>query len=140
MFKSNHSRSFIIHLFKCNYYYNKTSLNRLLSTSSLSTIYKWKTLNRDNIQSNAQTRHLNCLKRSNNVLDERIGSNVHYRRQSTTPTTENDEPRRIDPLDLTFHNTKQAYKSKKTSELLRAVFVLYLSQFDSLVFNHAKVC
>lgn len=139
MFKSNHSRSFIIHLFKCNYYYNKTSLNCLLSTSSLSTIYKWKTLNRDNIQSNAQTRHLNCLKRSNNVLDERIGSNVHYRRQSTTPTTENDEPRRIDPLDLTFHNTKQAYKSKKTSELLRAVFVLYLSQFDSLVFNHAKL-
>lgn len=44
-----------------------------------------------------------------------------------------------DTLDLTFRDTKQAYKSKTTAELLRAVIVLYISSFDTLVYNHAKV-
>lgn len=44
-----------------------------------------------------------------------------------------------DPLDLTFSNTKEAYKSKTTSELIRALLVLKLSSYDVLINNHAKV-
>ena len=45
-----------------------------------------------------------------------------------------------DPLDLTFSDTKQAFKSKTTLELLRGWFVLKLTTYDYLVYNHAKVC
>uniref|UniRef100_A0A1W7R9X5 Proline dehydrogenase n=1 Tax=Hadrurus spadix TaxID=141984 RepID=A0A1W7R9X5_9SCOR len=44
-----------------------------------------------------------------------------------------------DPLDLTFEDTKSAYKSKKTWELFRAYFVLKMTQFDYLVENHQKL-
>ena len=44
-----------------------------------------------------------------------------------------------DPLDLTFSNTKQAYKSKTTLELIRALVVLKLSSYGFLIDNHAKV-
>lgn len=44
-----------------------------------------------------------------------------------------------DKLDLTFSNTKDAYKSKTTSELIRALLVLKLSSYDILINNHARV-
>jgi hypothetical protein len=44
-----------------------------------------------------------------------------------------------DPLDLSFSNTKQVYKSKTTFELARALLVLKLSSFDFLIHNHKKV-
>ena len=45
----------------------------------------------------------------------------------------------VDPLDLTFSNTKEAYKSKTTWELMRALLVLKLSSYDFLINNHQKV-
>lgn len=42
-------------------------------------------------------------------------------------------------LDLSFTNTRNAYKSKTTFELLRAMLVLKLSSYDILVKNHKKV-
>ena len=44
-----------------------------------------------------------------------------------------------DELDLTFENTKDAYKSKTTWELMRALMVLKLTTIDYLVENHQKV-
>lgn len=44
-----------------------------------------------------------------------------------------------DELDLTFENTKNAYKSKTTWELIRALTVLKLTTFDYLVENNQKV-
>ncbi|KFM76765.1 Proline dehydrogenase 1, mitochondrial, partial [Stegodyphus mimosarum] len=41
-----------------------------------------------------------------------------------------------DELDLTFENTKDAYKSKTTWELVRALMVLKLTTFDYLVENN----
>lgn len=45
----------------------------------------------------------------------------------------------FEKLDLTFSDTKEAYKSKRTSELIRACLVLKLSSFNYLVQNHEKV-
>lgn len=42
-------------------------------------------------------------------------------------------------LDLTFSDTKEAYQSKTTAELFRAIFILQISQFKFLVHNHEKV-
>ncbi|KPM06402.1 proline dehydrogenase 1, mitochondrial-like protein [Sarcoptes scabiei] len=44
--------------------------------------------------------------------------------------------RKLDQLDMTFTNTEQAYRSKTTYELIRAIVVLYLSSFDVLVYSH----
>lgn len=44
-----------------------------------------------------------------------------------------------DELDLTFENTKDAYKSKTTWELLRAFLVLKLTTYDYLVENNQRV-
>jgi len=44
-----------------------------------------------------------------------------------------------EPLDLSFSNTRDAYKSKTTNQLLRALLVLKLSSYDFLVHNHSKV-
>ena len=44
-----------------------------------------------------------------------------------------------DPLDLTFSNTKEAYKSKTTGELTRALLVLKLSSYAFLINNHKRV-
>ncbi|GIY73398.1 uncharacterized protein CDAR_493601 [Caerostris darwini] len=44
-----------------------------------------------------------------------------------------------DELDLKFENTKNAYKSKTTWELIRALMVLKLSSYDYLVENNQKV-
>lgn len=60
-------------------------------------------------------------------------------RRSLSTDSKTLPPRRLDPLDLTFRDTKQAYKSKTTYELLRAIFVLKISQFDYLVYNNAMV-
>ena len=56
----------------------------------------------------------------------------------TTATTKINHRRR-DEIDLTFRNTAQAFKSKRTSELIRAIIVLTLSKFDILVYNYAIV-
>lgn len=60
-------------------------------------------------------------------------------RRSLSTDSKTLPPRRLDPLDLTFRDTKQAYKSKTTYELLRAIFVLKISQFDYLVYNNAML-
>lgn len=44
-----------------------------------------------------------------------------------------------EPLDLTFSNTKEAYKSKTSAELIRTLFVLKLSSYDFLIENHPRV-
>ncbi|KFM71181.1 Proline dehydrogenase 1, mitochondrial, partial [Stegodyphus mimosarum] len=44
-----------------------------------------------------------------------------------------------DSLDLTFENTKDAFKSKTTWELIRGLLVLKLSTNDYLVENHEKL-
>ena len=44
-----------------------------------------------------------------------------------------------DPLDLSFSNTKEAYKSKATFELIRAWFVLKLSSYNFIIEHNAKV-
>ncbi|KAH9493345.1 hypothetical protein DERF_014097 [Dermatophagoides farinae] len=56
---------------------------------------------------------------------------------STTTTTTTVGKNSIrDKLDLTFSDTEQAYRSKTTFELIRAIAILYVSSFDTLVFNH----
>lgn len=42
-------------------------------------------------------------------------------------------------LDLSFEDTKKAFKSKTTWEIIRAILVLRLSTIDYLVLNHHKV-
>lgn len=42
-------------------------------------------------------------------------------------------------IDLTFNNTKECFKSKKSSELMRAMIVLKLCSYPLLVDNHQKV-
>lgn len=44
-----------------------------------------------------------------------------------------------EPLDLSFENTVEAFKSKTTWEIIRAILVLKLSTIDYLVENHQKV-
>lgn len=44
-----------------------------------------------------------------------------------------------DELDLTFNSPKDAFKSKKTSELVRAYLVYQICSFDWLVENNAMV-
>ncbi|CAL1278097.1 unnamed protein product [Larinioides sclopetarius] len=60
--------------------------------------------------------------------------------QNSTQTAENpgSSPQR-DPLDLSFENTKNAFKSKTTWELFRAFLVLKLSTYSYLVENHEKL-
>ncbi|KAI2799457.1 hypothetical protein BLOT_011358 [Blomia tropicalis] len=60
--------------------------------------------------------------------------------QSGTIVHLSTEPaRKLDKIDLTFSNTKQAYKSKRTYELFRGILVLTISQFDFIVQNHDKI-
>ena len=54
-------------------------------------------------------------------------------------TNNSSSPRKLDQIDLTFRNTEQAYKSKTSFELFRAIVVLWVSQFDFIVYNHVKV-
>ena len=42
-------------------------------------------------------------------------------------------------FDLNFDNTREAFKSKTTSELIRALLVLKLCSFDLIVNNNSKV-
>lgn len=64
------------------------------------------------------------------TLSTKVGTSGHPSSPSRSPK---------DPLDLTFSDTKQAYKSKTTPELIRALVVLKLSSFDFLVNNSTKV-
>lgn len=61
-------------------------------------------------------------------------------RDEERPTDVSPVPkRRKDVLDLTFTNTKEAYKNKTSYELLRALVVLKLTSYDFVTNNHAKV-
>lgn len=53
--------------------------------------------------------------------------------------TDGEEKFQKDKLDLTFENTKDAYKSKTTWELIRALMVLKLSTYDFLAENNQQV-
>lgn len=59
--------------------------------------------------------------------------------ETTVETTQTEKARLPDPLDLTFEDTKSAYKSKTTWELFRALLVLKLTKYDYLVENHQKL-
>ncbi|XP_067145460.1 proline dehydrogenase 1, mitochondrial-like [Centruroides vittatus] len=82
----------------------------------------------------------NCLKRDYVVckyLTKRLKSNSANVLSSQENVEE--QPSQKDPLDLTFSNTKDAYKSKKTLELLRGFIVLKLCSYDYLVENHQRL-
>lgn len=66
---------------------------------------------------------------------------IHYNHQNGHRTLSSVDSRKnyYDKLDTTFTNTEQAYRSKTTFELIRAIAVLYVSSFDTLVYNHDKV-
>ncbi|XP_013777730.2 proline dehydrogenase 1, mitochondrial-like [Limulus polyphemus] len=74
-------------------------------------------------------------------------SNIRWKSSSTVVspetkgvgTAQNNEPPQRDPLDLTFENTKIAYKSKTSWELLRGLFVMKLSSYKVLVENNEKL-
>ncbi|RWS28166.1 proline dehydrogenase 1-like protein [Leptotrombidium deliense] len=61
-----------------------------------------------------------------------------YAKRANFETAKNAcSPPQKNPLD--FSDTKEAYKSKRTSELVRALIVLKLSSYDFLVVNHSKL-
>lgn len=98
--------------------------------------------------------HPRILLSANIIVNQRIISSIDIfpRYSSSTVTAASSKiltnnqrepsvpPPPRDPLDLTFSDTKQAFKSKTTLELLRGWFVLKLTTYDYLVYNHAKVC
>ena len=43
-------------------------------------------------------------------------------------------------MDMSFNNPQEAYRSKKTSEVFRALLVFNLCSFDWLIKNQKKVC
>lgn len=48
-------------------------------------------------------------------------------------------PRQIDPLDLKFNDPVAAFKSKTTTELVRAYFVYQMCSIEYIVENNMKV-
>ncbi|CAL1274052.1 unnamed protein product [Larinioides sclopetarius] len=93
-----------------------------------------------------------CLQKSNPKYFHRTYCSVRnelqkeqHRLKSTTATVVEsaDDVEGVkyqkDALDLTFDNTKDAYKSKTTWELIRALMVLKLSTYDYLVDNNQKL-
>lgn len=72
-------------------------------------------------------------------LKFRLLSNQTINQSVTGSNVDNQTKSPFDKLDLTFTDSKEAYKSKKTSELIRAYLVLKLSSFDYIVLNHDKV-
>lgn len=84
---------------------------------------------------NLQFNHGNNLHTSRRLLTALKTGSCDDKLKSENETTK----KPFDKLDLTFTDTKEAYKSKKTSELIRAYLVLKLSSFDFLVLNHEKV-
>ena len=130
MLKSTCSRPLVI--YGCSLHRTYPSSTSLL----LSRPYCPKSSKSLNLQSAITSRHLsaNCNRfLGNKETNSDVNTSAPSARQLSTET------RKLDPLDLTFRNTKQAYKSKTTYELLRAIFVLKISQFDILVYNHAVV-
>lgn len=51
----------------------------------------------------------------------------------------NDNEEKQHKLDLTFGNAEEAFRSKKTSELVRALFVFNLCSVEFLVKNNTEV-
>ncbi|UYV61265.1 PRODH, partial [Cordylochernes scorpioides] len=94
-------------------------------------------------------RYQKCLDRNGDYLEKASPICFHRRLKTSSPvveaqtavkTSSNSEqtPQR-DPLDLTFENTKAAFKSKTTSELIRALVVLRLCSFRFLIDNNEKL-
>lgn len=74
-------------------------------------------------------------------LKQCLPASVAGQSYSTTNSSGSTVPHaQKDPLDLSFENTVDAFKSKTTWEIFRAILVLKLSTFDYLVENHQKVC
>ncbi|XP_013420786.1 proline dehydrogenase 1, mitochondrial [Lingula anatina] len=67
-----------------------------------------------------------------------VAANVRQEKDAqVTQETDRDEP--YEKLDLTFENATEAYKSKKTSEVLRALFVFNLCSVRWLVEHNKEV-
>lgn len=96
------------------------------------------------IFSKSNSLFLNC-RCTCNVLNTDLSKQICFSRlKSTSVTAESavssdQEKFQKDDLDLTFENTKDAYKSKTTWELIRALTVLKLTTLDYLVENNQKV-
>lgn len=71
------------------------------------------------------------------ALLKRLAVNAprNVRALSSAPPT----PGRRDELDLSFNSPKDAFKSKKTSELVRAYLVYQICSVNWLVENNDKV-
>nr|XP_042905295.1 proline dehydrogenase 1, mitochondrial [Parasteatoda tepidariorum] len=78
---------------------------------------------------------LNTLSSSKRFISnaKSLSATFHDSLNNTKPSHDRDE------LDLTFEDTKKAFKSKTTWELIRAICVLKLSTYDYLVENHEKL-
>lgn len=135
MLKSSHSRSLVIYGCFLHRNYSCTSLLSRLSSPKSSSISSYK-LNQSIVSQN-KVRYLASCSASYGTGN----SNVNCLNGSNQPPYRSfsSEAKTVDTIDLTFRDTKQAYKSKTTYELLRAIFVLKISQFDIIVFNHAIV-
>lgn len=114
-------------------------ISSLLKRSRSSFILNQHVFQRHNVRNDVHLRHKStasvaALKDKQQEQQPQASSPL---RQNLTNIQTINVPK--DPLDLTFSNTKQAYKSKTTLELVRALIVLKLSSYDILIDNHAKV-
>ncbi|XP_055339436.1 proline dehydrogenase 1, mitochondrial-like [Paramacrobiotus metropolitanus] len=73
-------------------------------------------------------------KDSNNVSPDILAKRADPHWTPTYPS-----PPSRDPIDLTFENYQQCYKSKTTGEIIRALFVLNLCRITWLVDNNPKL-
>ena len=104
---------------------------RLISSAPISTIE----LNDDHhehsdLKSNLSTQPLSCSK----VLNSSVHENQQF--SSTLSQQQQIQSDQHPPIDLTFNNTKECYKSKKKSELMRAAIVLKLCSYPLIVDNN----
>lgn len=68
-------------------------------------------------------------------IGQRARANVHY-----TGTPGKTKTMQLSKIDLTFSDTKEAYRSKTIYEIFRALLVLKLCQIDTLVEKNKQVC
>ncbi|XP_054155050.1 proline dehydrogenase 1, mitochondrial-like [Oppia nitens] len=82
-----------------------------------------------------------CLVNRLVTINSSVNNNKSRRHVSTTTTTNSTgrSSHQSATTGLNFDNTREAFKSKTTSQLLRALIVLKLCQYDVLVNNHTKL-
>lgn len=66
-------------------------------------------------------------------------TDVKRRQQQQQPPPPSAQPRQIDPLDLKFNDPIAAFKSKTTTELVRAYVVYQMCSIEYIVENNMKV-